>query len=65
MASDKDQIIDYMLTQDGMPGRDPAFPNAPVGWSRAVAEAVAEAAGFTYFGIGRGATTGAESAIRR
>ena len=47
MASDKDQIIDYMLTQDGMPGRDPAFPNAPVGWSRAVAEAGAEAAGLS------------------
>lgn len=47
MASDKDQIIDYMLTQDGMPGRDPAFPNAPDGWSRAVAEAVAEAAGLS------------------
>lgn len=45
MTSKKDEIIDYMLTQGGMPGRDPQFPNAPDGWSRAGAVAVANAAG--------------------
>lgn len=45
MASKKDEIIDYMLTQSGMPVRDPEFPNAPEGWNRAVGEQAAAAAG--------------------
>lgn len=45
MTSKKDEIIDYMLTQGGMPRRDAEFPNAPEGWSRAGAVEIAKAAG--------------------
>lgn len=47
MTSKKDEIIDYMLTQGGLPARDPEFPNAPSGWSRAAAQSLAEAAGLS------------------
>ena len=47
MPSSKDEIIDYMLTQGGMAKRDPDFPNAPEGWTKATAQSVAAAAGLT------------------
>jgi len=45
MGSKKDEIIDYMLTQSGIPKRDPEFPNAPEGWSKAAAEQWAKETG--------------------